>query len=59
MGWKYVPIYGTKEEGKSGYTIFIDLQTNRLYRGFHREVSQTHFMTAFLVMVHFNKSFEK
>ncbi|MBU8790684.1 hypothetical protein NSA56_18100 [Oceanobacillus caeni] len=51
MSEKIIPIYGKKEKGKSGYTIFIDLHTKKVYRAFHKEVSQSTFMISFFATI--------
>lgn len=51
-GWKrmvreIIPIYGKSEKGGSSYTIYLDLSSQKTYKGDHRELNQANYWFAF------------
>ncbi|GLO65778.1 hypothetical protein MACH08_15620 [Oceanobacillus kimchii] len=41
MRHKPIPIYAERKERDTGYTIFLDSSTNKVYRAFHKDYNQT------------------
>lgn len=52
MKKKQIPVLANKENGLS-YTIFLDSETNRVYRAFHREMTQKVYWGWFFLFIVF------
>lgn len=53
MRSKPVPIYGKSEQGRSGYTIYLDMNTKTAYRGHHKEFNSTRIWMGFFMVLIF------
>ncbi|OEH54453.1 hypothetical protein AQ616_11895 [Oceanobacillus sp. E9] len=47
MRHKPIPIYAERKERDTGYTIFLDSSTNKVYRAFHKDYNQTTYWIMF------------
>ncbi|MFD1335889.1 hypothetical protein ACFQ4N_10045 [Oceanobacillus iheyensis] len=47
MEQKLIPIYAERKEGASGYTIYLDRSSNKVYRAFHKEYNQVTYWIIF------------
>jgi hypothetical protein len=53
MSSKPIPIYGKSEQGKSGYTIYFDMNSKKAFRGHHKELNSAKFWIGFFVFLIF------
>lgn len=53
MRSKPMPIYGKSEQGKSGYTIYLDMNSKTAYRGHHKELNNTKLWIGFFLVLIF------
>ncbi|MGY0691201.1 hypothetical protein ACW2QC_00245 [Virgibacillus sp. FSP13] len=43
-----IPIYANKDKGRLGYTVFLDIQTMKVYKAYHKEISQSVYWIGFI-----------
>ena len=51
MGSNPIPIYAKSNQGKSGYTIYLDMVSKQAYRAHHKEFSQSKYLIGFFTLL--------